>query len=163
MINVTIKLVCTKKHGTLSRLIRDIKLFGLIYEKHAIEHNDDHCIISITGAGQLNCTQAKLKDFFEDSNEIQQVVDIVITQNGEAITEFRTEASNESINPNDHLSPAILLAAEKRLAEIIGPVATYLVEDAAIGSSNCGELFYTLAKELNSDSERKSFLSIIQP
>ena len=162
MINVTIKLSCSKKPGTLSRLIRDIKLFGLIYANHQIEHNDNHCVISITGSGQLNCTQSKLRQFFEESNEVQKVFDITITRNGEEITEFRTEASNEVIRSSDHLSPAILLMAEKRMAEIIGPVATYLVEDASINSSNCGELFNALAGELNSDQERETFLSIIE-
>ena len=161
MINVTIKLICTKKHGTLSRLIRDIKLFGLIYESHKIEHQNENCVISITGTGQLNCTHAKLKQFFEDSEQIQKVLDISISQNGEVIKDYRTEASNERINARDHLSPAILLTAEKRLAEIIGPVATYLVDDASVHSNNCGELFHALAQELNSDQERESFLSII--
>ena len=46
MIDVTIYLKCSKKPGTLSRLIRDIKLFGLIYSSHDIQHQHDFNLIA---------------------------------------------------------------------------------------------------------------------
>jgi hypothetical protein len=60
------------------------------------------------------------------------------------------------------LTPAMVLTAEKRLSRILGPVASFFVESAAQDSKNAGELFTRLAVELNDQSERDYFLSIIE-
>ena len=162
MINVTINLICTRKPGTLSRLIRDIKLFGLIYTAHDIEYKDNNSLITVHGAGQLNCTREKLMEVLDHLPEVISIMAVTITQDGQEIEQFETQNSNELIHSMDLLTPAILLTAEKRLAEIMGPIANYLVETAAKSSRNTGELFNSLAEELSSDSERKDFLSIIE-
>jgi hypothetical protein len=56
----------------------------------------------------------------------------------------------------------VVLAAEKRLSEILGPVASFIVESAALDSNNAGELFTRLATELNDQGERDYFLSIVE-
>jgi hypothetical protein len=94
--------------------------------------------------------------------EVISIMAVTIIQDGQEIEQFETRNSNELMHSTDQLTPAILLTAEKRLAEILGPIANYLVETAAMSSSNTGELFHLLAEELNSDSERKDFLSIIE-
>ena len=131
MINVTINLICTRKPGTLSRLIRDIKLFGLIYTAHDIEYKDNNSLITVHGSGQLNCTREKLMEVLDHLPEVISIMDVTITQDGQEIEQFETQNSNELIHSMDLLTPAILLTAEKRLAEIMGPIANYLVETAA--------------------------------
>jgi hypothetical protein len=161
-IDVTIHLNCSRKPGTLSRLIRDMKKLGLIYSRHQIEHEQQQCVISVSGSGQLNCTRDRLIQIMEELPGVISVVKLQISRNGENIEAFKTRTSNELIHAQELLTPAILLTAEKRLAETIGPVAKYLVDSAAKTSSNTGELFYSLAEELNNDSERTEFLSIIE-
>ncbi|MBC8209573.1 MAG: hypothetical protein H8E21_00800 [Gammaproteobacteria bacterium] len=162
LIDVTIHLNCSRKPGTLSRLIRDMKKLGLSYTRHQIEHEQDQCVISVSGSGQLNCTRDKLIQIMEDLPGVLAVVKLQITRNGEHIEAFKTRTSNEQIHTQELLTPAILLTAEKRLAETIGPVAKYMLDSAAKTSQNTGQLFSALAEELNSDSERAEFLSIIE-
>ena len=131
MFDVSIQLTCTRKSGTLSRVIRDIKLFGLQYTSHGIEHFDDHCEITINGAGVLNCSREKLIEVLTDNPQIDSVKNLRISRDGQEITTFRTQYSRDYIHANERISEAVLLSAEKRLAEIMGPVASYLVEEFA--------------------------------
>ena len=55
-----------------------------------------------------------------------------------------------------------MVLTEKRLPEIMGPLASFIVETAAQFSSNAGELFAQLAEELSDPAERRYFLSIIE-
>ena len=70
--------------------------------------------------------------------------------------------SPDHIAAQERLTPAVILAAEKRLSEILGPVASFIVESTAKDCRNTGELFARLAEELNDQSERDYFLSIIE-
>ena len=90
MFDVSIQLVCTRKPGTLSRLIRDIKLFGLQYTSHGIQHYDDHCEITINGSGILNCSREKLIEILTDNPQIDSVKNLSISRNGQEITTFKT-------------------------------------------------------------------------
>jgi len=161
MIDVSIHLICSRKPGTLSRLIRDIKLFGLIYSSHDIRYEDNHSLITVHGTGALNCTQEKLIEILNELPEIISITEVNISHNGAKLDQVETKISNELILSHELLSPAILLTAEKRLAEIVGPIAGYLVETAANTSKDTGELFHSLAAELNTEVEQQNFLSII--
>lgn len=162
MIDVTINLICSRKPGTLSRLIRDIKLFGLIYSSHDIQYQANSSQITVHGTGELNCTREKLIEILNDLPEVISILSVTIKRNGAEIQQFETHTSKEQIHFHAPLTPAILLTAEKRLAEIIGPIANYLVDTAVLNSQNTGELFHTLAEELNTENERKEFLAIIE-
>ena len=162
MIDVSIHLKCSKKPGTLSRLIRDIKLFGLIYSSHDIQYQQDYNLITVHGSGKLNCGRNRLIEVLNDLPEILSINSVKISRNGLEIKQVETQTSNELIHSKEPLTPPILLTAEKRLAEVIGPIAGFLVETAAISSQNTGELFAALAKELNTENEQKVFLSIIE-
>ena len=162
MYDVSIQLVCTKKSGTLSRIIRDIKLFGLQYQNHTIDYQGDQTLIVINASGDLNCSRERLVKLFGEFNEVLQVQNVSVSQGGSEVTEFRTTASQAHLKALEPLSPAILLAAEKRLSEIMGPIASLLVETASKSSKNVGELYLRLAEELGDRSEREEFLSVIE-
>lgn len=161
MFDVSIKLLCSKKPGTLSRLIRDIKHFGLQYSDHDIVYNGEDCQITVNGSGVLNCTKEDLIEVLDDLTEVKEVQNLTISKDGHEITTFRTRYSKDFIPASEPLTHTVLLAAEKRLAEILGPVASFLVETAAENSQNAGELFEALSHELTDIDERKEFLSII--
>ena len=161
MFDVSIQLLCSRKPGTLSRLIRDIKHFGLQYRDHDIVYNGDECEITVNGSGILNCSREDLIEILGELAEVKVVQKLTISKNGNEITTFRTRFSRDYIHASEPLTHTVLLAAEKRLAEIIGPVASYLVETAAENSQNAGELYRALAVELNDVRERQEFLSII--
>lgn len=162
MFDVSIQLLCTRKPGTLSRIIRDIKLFGLQYHSHTIDYQDDKSVIVINSLGDLNCTQARLMEVFGEFSEVLEVQNVSVLSNGAEVTEFKKTASNARIGALEPLSPAILLAAEKRLSDIMGPIASLLVETASLSSKNVGELYLNLAEELNDQDERNDFLSVIE-
>lgn len=161
MFDVTIELSCSKKPGTLSHLIRDIQRFGLQYTRHDISHHNNHCNLTIVGHGVLNCSRDDLLEILNDIPEVTQVRKLSIFRDGHEITTFRTEFSKDYIHTREPLSEAVLLSAEKRLAEIIGPIASYLVEMAARKCTNAGQLYKVLARELNGEEEKQQFLSII--
>ena len=162
MIDVSIQIYATKKSGTLSRIIREIKLFGLEYKRHNIKYQGDQCFIAIESSGELNCTRDTLIDLFESMPEVIMVDQLAITRDGEEVTEFRTTTSQAHIGAKEALSPAILLAAEKRMSEILGPVSSFLVEKAASNSRNVGDLYRLLSEELDDPEERKKFLEVIE-
>ncbi len=161
MFDVSIQLVCSRKPGTLSRLIRDIKLFGLQYTGHDIQQFPGRSEITINGQGVLNCSRDRLIELLTEMPDILSVKELYISREGRQITTFKTQYSRDYIKASAPLSQAVLLAAEKRLAETLGPVSSFLVEVASQNCSNAGQLFRLLAKELNDDEERQEFLSII--
>ena len=162
MYDVSISLICTRKSGTLSRFIRDLKLFGLQYQSHSIDYQGDNSLIVINASGELNCTQERLAELFGDFKEVIKVESVNVTRDGVEIKVFKTAVSHAHIEAQEPLSPAILLAAEKRLSDIVGPIATLLVETASLSSQTAGELYLLLAEELGDQAERKEFLSIIE-
>jgi len=54
--------------------------------------------------------------------------------------------------------PATLAAAEKRLAQYVGPLAKVLIKRAANDSGDIGELYHKLAEHIDSEPERREFL-----
>ena len=162
MFDVSLQLLCTSKSGTLSRVIREIHLLGLQYKNHQIEFTGEHAHITVNSIGELNCTRASLEELFDKFAEVLQVQDLNVSLDGKDVTEFKTTVSETHISAHEHLTPAVVLAAEKRLSEILGPVASFIVELAALDSNNAGELFTRLAAELNDQGERDYFLSIIE-
>lgn len=162
MIDASIRIHCTRKPGTLSRIIREIKLFGLEYQNHKIKYEGNDCFISINASGELNCSREQLVDLFDNLPAVILVQQITLSRDGVEITEYKTTTSNAHINAREELSPAILLAAEKRMSEIIGPVSSFLVQNAAEESRNVGELYKKLAMELDDEQERKYFLSVVE-
>ena len=162
MIDVSIQIYSTKKSGTLSRIIREIKLFGQDYKGHKIKYEDDQCFIAIESSGELNCTRETLIELFESLPEVIMVDQLTISRDGEELQEFRTTVSEAHIGAREALSPAILLSAEKRMSEILGPVSSFLVEKAASNSRNVGDLYRLLSEELDDPEERKNFLAVIE-
>lgn len=161
MYDVTIQLVCTRKPGTLSRIIREIKVLGLQYRDHKIEFGDRETQITIGAGGELNCSRDMFEQLFAGLPEVLSVRELSIMQNGKHVDLLKTTVSKSRISAQEALSPAILVAAEKRFSDIMGPVSSFIVEAAAIDCKNAGELFVRLADELNDDGEREQFLSII--
>ncbi len=87
MIDVSIKLFSIKKSGTLSRLIREIKLLGLEYKRHKIEFWGERCFIAIESSGDLSCNRETLLNLLQSLPEVRQVDQLHISQNGEEVTE----------------------------------------------------------------------------
>jgi hypothetical protein len=162
MFDVSLQLLCTSKSGTLSRVIREINLLGLQYRNHQIEFVGEHTRITVNAMGDLNFTRESLADLFDKFTEVLQVEGLEVSRDGKDVTEFRTMASENPIAAHEPLTPAMVLAAEKRLSRILGPVASFFVESAVQDSNNAGELFTRLAAELNDQDERDYFLSIIE-
>ena len=162
MFDVSLQLLCTRKSGTLSRIIREFKLFGLQYQNHKIDFDDDNSRITINAIGDLNCPLDSLEELFDNFPEVLQVLQLNVTEDGKDITQFKTKVSEALISSKEHLTPAVLLAAEKRLSDILGPVAAFIVESASQDCSNAGELYSRLAEELNDQGERDYFLSVIE-
>ena len=162
MFDFSLQLLCTSKPGTLSRLIREINLFGLQYRSHKISVNGEHSHITITASGDLNCTFESLEDLFENFPEVLRVQELHVIEDGKEVKRYRTSVSETHIQAHEHLTPGVLLAAEKRLSEILGPVASFIVESAAQESRNAGELFERMSAELNDPQERAYFMAIIE-
>ena len=161
MLEVSLQLLCTTRSGTLSRLIREMKQVGLEYRGHKISINGEYTHIEIDAAGELNCSRAGFEEIFDGFPEVLQVQELSLTQDGKDVTEFKTRVSQTRVATTEQLTPAVLLAAEKRLSEILGPVASVIVESVKGQCSDAGELYRRLAAELNDDEERRYFLSIV--
>ena len=101
------------------------------------------------------------EQIFDGFPEVLQVQELNVTQDGKDVTEFKTQVSETRVSTAEQLTPAVLLAAEKRLSEILGPVASVIVESVKDQCSDAGELYRRLAAELNDDEERRYFLSIV--
>jgi len=162
MLEVSLAIRCTKKPGTLSRVIREIKLFGLDYKSHGIKFEDESCLIHVNSSGELNCPREQLIETFEAMPSVVKVDRVSITRDGDEVAEFRTAPSNTRIAGTEEITPAVLLSAEKRMSEIIGPVADFLVEKAAQNSKTVAELYRNLADELDDSDERRDFLSVVE-
>lgn len=162
MFDVSLQLLCTSKSGTLSRLIREINLCGLQYKNHKIDTNSEHSHIMINASGDLNCSLESFKELFVEFPEVLQVRHLKITKEGKDVEQFKTRVSQTHISAQEHITPALVLAAEKRLSDILGPVASFIVETAAQDCSNAGQLYSRLAEELYDQEERDYFLSIIE-
>lgn len=155
--NIVITVTTTSKAGALSKIIRDIGHYGLIYSGQSIDRNDHRTIMKIKCNGELHCSKERLATILEGLPEVLSVDDISLTGNIEA-----KEISQSLLSAQEPLSPSVLLAAEKRLSNIIGPVASYLVETASKNSRNAGELYLRLSNELNTKQERLDFVSVIK-
>jgi hypothetical protein len=63
---------------------------------------------------------------FGEFSEVIEVKKVSVSSDGEEVTEFRTAVPDTHVKALDPLSSAILLTAEKRLSEIMGPIASLL-------------------------------------
>ena len=162
MFDVSLQLLCTKKSGTLSRIVREIKLLGLQYQNHNIEVNGEQSVITINASGDLNCSPENLIELFSGFSEVLKVENLDLTRDGKAVGQYRTTVSETHIDAREALTPAVLLAAERRLSEILGPIASFIVESKAENCRSAGELFAQLAGELDDPKEREYFLSVIE-
>lgn len=162
MFDFSLQLLCTSKSGTLSRLVREIHQIGLQYQAHQINTSGDQSQISITAVGELNCSLESLEEMFGNFPEVIQVQQLRVTSDGKDVTEFKTIVSETQVASSEQLTPAVVLAAEKRLSDILGPVASVIVESVAHNCADAGELYARLAEELNDQDERDYFLSVIE-
>jgi hypothetical protein len=92
---------------------------------------------------------------------VLEIVQLRLSSGGRDVTEFKTRVSATHVSDHEQLTPAVVLAAEKRLSDILGPVASVIVETVAPQCKDAGELYARLAGELNDDEEREYFLSIV--
>lgn len=161
MYDFSLKLLCTSKPGTLSRLVREIGQVGMQYRGHRIEDNGKQSNISIDAVGDPNCTLESLEELFGNFPEVLEIVQLRLSSGGRDVTEFKTRVSATHVSATEQLTPAVVLAAEKRLSDILGPVASVIVETVAPQCRDAGELYVRLAAELNDDAEREYFLSIV--
>lgn len=162
MYDVSIHLLCTKKSGTLSRIIREIKLFGLQYQSHDIKFGDNQTRIVINSNGDLNCSVDALEEMFSSLAEVVKVEKLEVSRDGRDISQFKIAASETRLSAKERITPAVVLAAEKRLSEILGPISAFIVESNAPGCRNAGELYARLAEELSDQKEREYFLTVIE-
>lgn len=162
MFDVSLQLLCTRKSGTLSRVVREINILGLQYNNHQIKFSGEHTHLTVNATGNLNCTRESLEELFDRFTEVLQVQELRVSQDGKEVTQFKTTLSETHIAAHEQLTPAVVLAAEKRLSGILGPVASFILESAVQDSNDAGELFTRLAAELNDQDERDYFLSIIE-
>ncbi len=164
MARLSIRFQCTKKAGTLARLIKNVLLVGLTYERHHIDTWEDDCEISIIAQGSLNCSREKLIEIFEELPDVMKV----------QVTEFSAEGDFEKaqvvdaasvaesrVSASELLTAEILLDVENKMTQIIGPVGRLLVESAAQSSRNVGELYAQLAEELDDEEDKNELLSSI--
>ena len=162
MFDVRLQLLCTARSGTLSRLIREINQIGLQYTSHEITANDDESTITINASGDPNCTRKTLQDLFTDFPEVLQLQQLDIHRDGKPVNEFRTRVTQKKIPASEQLTPAVRLAAEKRLSDMLGPAASVIVEGVIDDCRNAGDLYLRLADELNDPEERRYFLSVLE-
>ncbi len=161
MYDFSLQLLCTGKPGILSRLVREIGQVGLRYRGHRIEQNGETCRIAIDAAGDPNCPLETLEQLFGEFPGVIEVLQLRLSSDGRDVTEFRTRVSETHVADSEQLTPAIILAAEKRLSDILGPVASVIVESVAPRCADAGELYARLAEELNDDEERSHFLAVV--
>ncbi len=162
MFDFSLQLLCTSKPGTLSRLVRELRQVGLQYQAHQIKTSGAESRISIKAIGVLNCSLESLEEMFGNFPEVLQVQQIRVTSDGKEVTEFKTIVSEMHVAAREHLTPAVVLAAEKRLSDILGPVASVIVDAVAQECADAGELYARLAEELNDQDERDYFLSVVE-
>jgi len=161
MLDLKLQFVCTRKPGTLSRAIREISLVGLHYQNHQIHEGGDHIRFTIHASGEPNCSLSSLEGLFVDFPEVTGAVQVSATRDGKPVSAVKTQISESRLDAGDGLTPAVVLAAEKRLSDILGPVASVIVEAVVGNCGNVGELYTRLAAELNDDEERTRFLSVL--
>ena len=161
MFDFTLQLLCTDRPGTLSRLVREIGQVGLQYRGHRIESEGSQSRISIDAVGDPNCSLESLQELFASFPEVLEVLQLRLSSDGKAVTDFKTQVSEIHVSGAEQLTPAVILAAEKRLSDILGPVASVIVETIAPQCADAGELYARLAEELNDQQERDNFLSVI--
>lgn len=161
MYDFSLELLCNGKAGTLSRLVREIGQVGLQYRGHRIERDGENCRIAIDAAGDPNCSLETLEQLFADFPGVLEVLQLRLSSDGRDVTEFRTRVPEIHVADSEQLTPAVILAAEKRLSDILGPVASVIVESVAPRCADAGELYARLAEELDDDEERRHFLAVL--
>ena len=162
MLEVRLQLLCTKQPGTLSRVIREINLVGLQYVSHRIENSEDYSQLTINAHGDMNCSPESFREFFDDFPGVLGVQELQLTRGGKPVTEVRTRVSDTRLSAKDQITPAIVLSAERRLSDILGPVASLIVASVADNCANVGQFYVRLAEELNDDEERRRFLAVVE-
>ena len=83
MFDVSLQLLCTRKSGTLSRIIREFKLFGLQYQNHKIDFDDDKSHITINAIGDLNCPLDSLEELFDNFLQKMKDDELILIQDKE--------------------------------------------------------------------------------
>lgn len=161
MYDASLQLLCSRKSGTLSRIVREIHALGLQYRGHKIANQGDYTLITIDAGGELNCTPENFAATLSGFAEVVEVRQVSLTRKGKPVKQVRTESLEKRIAASAAITPAIQVVAEKRLSEVLGPVASFLVESKIGDCGNAGELFMQLADELADTGERSFFLEIL--
>ncbi len=161
MLDATLQLLCSRKSGTLSRLLRELGQFGLQYRSHQIDTVGDQQRITILAGGELVGGPDELANMLRNFPGVVALETLQLERNGKPVSEFRNRREQPRIAADEALTPAVLAAAEQRLSEILGPVASFLVESCASESRNAGELFARLADELADTGERNFLLAAL--
>ena len=73
------------------------------------------------------------------------------------LVQVRRTAPQET--PSADFAPSVLATIERRLAHYMGPIARHMVASAARGADSLESLYTTLAAGIDSEADRKRFLS----
>ena len=162
--DVIISIVTNGKAGVLSQIIRDIGHYGLVFKDMKFIQNQHNRMIKVYCSGKLHCASDRLIEILERHENVIKVENIEFNNESESkpVSNKKIHNADDKIMAHVEITPAVLLLAEKRLADIMGPVATILVEEASGQCSTAGELFQHLSVELDTEQEKNSFVSIIQ-
>ena len=92
MIEVRLQLRCTKKPGTLSRVIREINMVGLHYLDHRIENGDQYSRLTINANGEMNCSPESFREFFDDFPGVLEVQELTVTRGCIPVAEVKCDS-----------------------------------------------------------------------
>lgn len=161
MFNLSITVLCTNKAGTLSRLIRQLKGFGFLYQNHHVEKFNEYSQIRLNYLSEKSEVDSDLKVTLAALPEVIKIIETSLDNKGHKDnTLTNVTLKNNKLNINYAITPIVIKMTERRLSRLIGPVAPFLVEKAAKSSQNIGELYLKLAKEIDED-DRENFFSVI--
>ena len=166
---VEVILLTSNKTGILSSIMMVGAKFGLMLVKNKfLKIDENNYRLFLFFNGKLNCSEYEFSNEITSHSEIYSVESIVlkyIDLQGDSSTKSDIHAVESNIVSTnlrafDLITPESLQIAESKLLNLLGPIASILVESAARETKHIGDLFVLLSKELEG-KERHDFLSLI--
>lgn len=122
---------------------------------------------TLGSAGDMQALQSALCAQIDDESERQEFavqLRIILDRNPAAAAPVQSKAQKTGARRPDTpvaFSAQSLEMAEERLAHYVGPFAKVLIKEAADKSGNLRELYANLAHHIDSESERRDFLALL--